>query len=210
MITKGWLKSRKRKNEQADGNAVANMSHETRTPNTILGLDILDLSKIEADSLDQLRIKQTLNNLLSKMRKTQVIRDPMPYGSVLIVDDMEMNLHVASGLLRPYGIRTDTAGSGFEAVEKIKDGSEYDIVFMDHLMPKMDGMAAAKIIRGMGYNRPIVALTSNTAAGQADVFLANGFDAFISKPIDTRQLNDLLNKLIRDKQPANEGLVRVR
>jgi CheY-like chemotaxis protein len=129
----------------------------------------------------------------------------MPYGSVLIVDDMEMNLYVATGLLRPYGIRTDTAGSGFEAVEKIKDGKEYDIVFMEHMMPKMDGMAAVKIIRDMGYTRPIVALTANAVVGQADVFLTNGFDAFISKPIDTRQLNDLLNKFIRDKQLANKN-----
>jgi len=70
------------------------------------------------------------------------------------------------------------------------------------MMPKMDGIEAAKLIRGMGYTRPIVALTANAIAGQAEVFLKNGFDGFISKPIDIRQLNVSLNKLIRDKQPA--------
>jgi len=70
------------------------------------------------------------------------------------------------------------------------------------MMPKMDGIEAAKLIREMGYTRPIVALTANALAGQAEVFLKNGFDGFISKPIDVRQLNVSLNRLIRDKQPA--------
>jgi len=70
---------------------------------------------------------------------------------------------------------------------------------MDHMMPKMDGIEATKILRGMGYERPIVALTANAVAGQAEIFLGNGFNDFISKPIDIRQLNIVLNKLIRDK-----------
>jgi len=92
--------------------------------------------------------------------------------------------------------------SGFEAIDKIKDGLTYDIIFMDHMMPRMDGIEAAKIIRGLGYSKPIVALTANALAGQAAIFMENGFDDFISKPIDTRQLNMTLNKLIRDKQTA--------
>jgi CheY-like chemotaxis protein len=109
---------------------------------------------------------------------------------------------VAKGLLLPYGLRIETATSGLEAIEKIKGGGVYDIVFMDHMMPDMDGMEATKIMRGMGYTRPIVALTANAVAGQAEIFLANGFEGFISKPIDSRELNAVLNNLIRDKQPA--------
>jgi CheY-like chemotaxis protein len=67
----------------------------------------------------------------------------------------------------------------------------------------MDGMETVKIIRGMGYARPIVALTANALLGQAEIFLANGADDFISKPIDIRQLNASLNKFIRDKQPPD-------
>jgi len=67
-------------------------------------------------------------------------------------------------------------------------------------MPRMDGMEATKIIRDHGYTRPVVALTANALAGQAEMFLKNGFDDYISKPIDIRQLNSVLNKLIRDKQ----------
>jgi len=69
------------------------------------------------------------------------------------------------------------------------------------MMPKMDGIEAAKIIRGFGYKEPIVALTANALAGQAEIFLDNGFDGYISKPIDIRQLNSVLNKFVRDKQP---------
>lgn len=68
-------------------------------------------------------------------------------------------------------------------------------------MPKMDGMEATRIIREKGYSRPIVALTANAVIGQAEMFLTNGFDDFISKPIDIRQMNNVLNKLIRDKYP---------
>jgi CheY-like chemotaxis protein len=71
---------------------------------------------------------------------------------------------------------------------------------MDHMMPNMDGMETTRILRDLGYTRPIVALTANAVMGQAALFLANGFDRFISKPIDLRQLNVVLNSLIRDTQ----------
>ena len=140
-------------------------------------------------------------SLAASMKMAQVIREPMPYGSVLVVDDLETNLCVAKGLMSPYELLVDTAMSGYEAVDKIKRGRVYDIVLMDYMMPGMDGVETAKIMRGLGYKHPIVALTAHAAAGQEEEFLANGFDAFISKPIDLRQLNILLNSLIRDKQP---------
>jgi len=133
--------------------------------------------------------------------RVKINREPMPYGSILVVDDVETNIFVAKGLMSPYGIKIDSADSGFVAIEKVKNGNVYDIIFMDHMMPKMDGVETTKIIRGMGYEPPIVALTANAVAGQADVFLGNGFTDFISKPIDLRQLNTVLNKYIRDKHP---------
>jgi len=137
----------------------------------------------------------------ASMKRVQITRDYMPYGSVLIVDDVETNIYVARGLVAPYGLSIDSANSGFEAIDKIKAGNVYDIVFMDHMMPKMDGVETTRIIRNMGYSEPIVALTANAVSGQAEIFLANGFDGFISKPIDIRQLNAVLNKMVRDKQP---------
>jgi PAS domain S-box-containing protein len=137
---------------------------------------------------------------MSKMRNAQITREYMPYGRVLVVDDMETNLYVARGFLMPYGLAIDSALSGIEAIEKIKRGNKYDIVFMDHMMPVMDGIEAVKIIRAYGYTLPIVALTANALSGQADMFLASGFDGFISKPIDIRELNSELNKFVRDRQ----------
>jgi signal transduction histidine kinase/CheY-like chemotaxis protein len=137
----------------------------------------------------------------SQTEKAQIIYDPMPYGSVLIVDDVETNLYVAKGLLSPYELSMETANSGFEAIDKVKGGRIYDIIFMDHMMPKMDGIEATKILREMGYKETIIALTANAIVGQAEMFMKNGFDGFISKPIDVRQLNATLNKMIRDKQP---------
>ena len=149
-----------------------------------------------AENLHQFRTRN-----MAQMKRAQITREPMPYGSVLIVDDVETNIYVAKGLMTPYELKIDSAESGFAALEKIESGEVYDIVFMDHMMPKMDGIETTRKIRAAGYNQPIVALTANAVAGQAEIFLGSGFDDFISKPIDVRQLNMILNKFIRDKQP---------
>ena len=154
------------------------------------------LGKELADNLRKFR-----DGVKMHSKREALERDYMPYGSVLIVDDVEMNIYVAKGLMAPYGLKIDSADSGFAAIDKVNDGNVYDIIFMDHMMPKMDGIEATKIIRESGYSRPIVALTANAVVGQSDIFLSHGFDDFVSKPIDMRQLNTVLNKLIRDKQP---------
>ena len=175
--------------EPGKGSVVAVFIPQRKAGADVLGREI-------ADNLQQFR---TSNR--SQMRRIQVKHEPMPYGSVLIVDDVETNIYVAKGLLTPYELKIDSTDSGFGAIEKIKNGRTYDIVFMDHMMPKMDGIETTKRLREMGYSRPVVALTANAVSGQADIFLGNGFDDFISKPIDIRQLNAVLNRLIRDNQP---------
>ena len=135
------------------------------------------------------------------LKKVQFIREYMPYGSVLVVDDVESNIYVARGMMLPYGLKVDTATSGFIALEKIKKGGKYDIIFMDHMMPKMDGIETVKRIREMGYTEPIVALTANALIGRAKMFLQNGFDAFLSKPIDSRELNFVLLEFIKNRKP---------
>ncbi|MCL2052684.1 MAG: response regulator [Lachnospiraceae bacterium] len=150
-------------------------------------------------------LAKNLNNLryddVERKKKAKLKREPMPYGKVLIVDDVESNLLVAMGLMKPYRLLMDSVSSGPLAIEKIEDGNEYDIIFMDHMMPGMDGIEATKHLRDSGYQGTIIALTANAVHGQAELFLKNGFDAFVSKPIDVRQLDAVLNKFIRDKQP---------
>jgi len=154
------------------------------------------LGRLLSENLQQFRM-----NYASREKRGQVVRDAMSYGRVLIVDDMETNLYVAMGLLKPYKLNIDTTMSGRETIDLIRSGQVYDVIFMDHMMPEMDGVEATKKIRDLGYENPIVALTANAVAGQEELFLKNGFDDFISKPIDIRQLNVVLNKLIRDRQP---------
>ena len=161
--------------------------------------------------IPQVRIGTSVcgSDLAKKMRKNrysgavnlraQIVHEYMPYGSVLVVDDVESNLYVAKGMMLPYGLKIETAPSGFVAIEKIRKGNTYDIIFMDHMMPVMNGVDTVKILREMRYKKPIVALTANAVAGAATMFLANGFDDFVSKPIDIRELNSVLNRLVRDK-----------
>jgi CheY-like chemotaxis protein/two-component sensor histidine kinase len=129
----------------------------------------------------------------------QIVREQMPYGSVLIVDDMEVNLYVAQALMEVYGLKIETALSGFETLDKVEGGASYDVIFMDHMMPEMDGVETAQKLRESGYDAPIVALTANAITGNDKMFMENGFDGFVSKPIDIRQLNAVLNKFVRDR-----------
>ncbi|MCL1992098.1 MAG: ATP-binding protein [Spirochaetes bacterium] len=127
--------------------------------------------------------------------------EPMPYGRVLVVDDVETNLYVAQGIMSFYNLNVETCGSGQAALDLVKKGNIYDVIFMDQMMPGMDGVETTKQIRKLGYKNPVVALTANALIGQSEMFIENGFDGFISKPIDTSHLNSILNKFIRDKQP---------
>jgi CheY-like chemotaxis protein len=154
------------------------------------------LGKELSENLRQFRV-----DFKDPFTKNTFTREYMPYGSALVVDDVETNLYVAKGLLSPYGLAVDTALSGPEAIAKIKSGRIYDIILMDHMMPEMDGIEATQKIREQGYAQPIVALTANAMSGQAEMFLSRGFDAFISKPIDLRQMDVTLNKLVRDRYP---------
>ena len=163
---------------------------------------VADTETLGKDLADRLQQFRGLDNMEPK-KNAQIVREPMPYGSVLVVDDVETNLYVATGLMKPYGLKIETVSSGAAAIGRVKAGNVYDVVFMDHMMPHMDGIEAVRQIRGLGYDRPVVALTANAVAGQADVFLQNGFDAFVSKPIDVRKLDAVLNKLVRDRHPAD-------
>ncbi|MDR3153855.1 MAG: response regulator [Deltaproteobacteria bacterium] len=123
----------------------------------------------------------------------------IPKGRILVVDDLETNLQVASALLSEYGCRIDTSPSAAEALELVKR-HRYDVVFMDHMMPNMDGVEATRIIRSMENGRhrdlPIIALTANAVSGMKDMFLNNGFNDFISKPIDLNALEEAIRRWV--------------
>jgi len=119
-----------------------------------------------------------------------------PDAKVLIVDDNEFNLKVAYGLLKLHDIDALTVTSGNAAISAIKK-EDFDLIFMDHMMPGMDGIEATAIIRELGgkyIDLPIIALTANAIRGAKEMFLANGFHDFIAKPIDSAELNEKIKK----------------
>ena len=116
----------------------------------------------------------------------------------LVVDDEPMNIIVAKGVLGGYGITIETAESGPESIDMCLNG-DYDVVFMDHMMPGMDGIEAMKKIRSVMAGRrnvPIVALTANTVSSAREMFIREGFDGFVGKPIDVSELERVLRKVL--------------
>ena len=164
-------------------------------PLKIAGSELV--GKETTESLSKFQLKG------AQARRAKLTREPMPYGRILVVDDVDMNIYVAKGLLAPYLLQVDTASSGFEAIDKVAAGQEYDIIFMDHMMPHMDGIKTTERLREMGYSKPIIALTANALVGQSNMFMQNGFNDFISKPIDIRELNRLVNRYVRDAHSSN-------
>jgi signal transduction histidine kinase/FixJ family two-component response regulator/HPt (histidine-containing phosphotransfer) domain-containing protein len=166
--------------------------------------EIMDPSPIGAQTVENIKSFRFTENKLTQSKTLS--RNYMPYGKVLLVDDVAPNLDVAKALMEPYGLTCHCATSGEEAVGLVRaDRVRYDVIFMDQMMPRMDGLEAARIIRneiGTEYaaNVPIIALTANALVGIEDMFIKNGFQGFISKPIDVLQLDAVLNRWIRDRQ----------
>jgi CheY-like chemotaxis protein len=117
----------------------------------------------------------------------------------LVVDDEPMNLVVATGLFKEYNMIIDTAKSGRESIQKFAT-NDYDIIFMDHMMPEMDGIEAMKHLREEALQKSrsicIVALTANAVSGAREMFLREGFDGFISKPINLNDFERTIGKLM--------------
>jgi len=133
-----------------------------------------------------------------------VVRFSFPGARLLVVDDIVTNLKVVEGLLAPYQAVVDTCINGLQAIELVKR-YEYDIIFMDHMMPEMDGIEATTIIRSLDGKRfrtvPIIALTANAVVGMREMFIEKGFNDFLSKPIDISKLDEMLSRWIsKDKR----------
>jgi CheY-like chemotaxis protein len=134
-----------------------------------------------------------------------------PDAKVLIVDDISTNLRVSKELMSLYGLEAHTCLSGPEAVNLARS-NRYDVIFMDHMMPGMDGVEAASIIRGIDrgdryyQSLPIIALTANAVSGQREMFLRSGMNDFLAKPIDLQRLDSILQKwLPKEKQLSVES-----
>ena len=144
------------------------------------------------------------------------VRFTAPEAQLLVVDDTPMNLTVVRGLLKPTLVRVDTATSGAECLERIRQKA-YDIIFMDQRMPEMDGTQTLQAIRAMpagenkSHDAPVVILTANVVAGARESFLAAGFNDYLSKPIDAGKLEQMIMKMLPpDKLHAPEDTAAAR
>ncbi len=134
------------------------------------------------------------------------VRFQAPKARVLAVDDNKVNLQVIGGYLALYGIEIDKAESGQDSLDKTAVG-RYDLIFMDHMMPVMDGVEAMQKMREKGVDSPIVALTANAISGVREMYLNLGFQAFVAKPIEMEKLDKVLREFLpKELQiPIEEG-----
>ncbi|MCL2249506.1 MAG: ATP-binding protein [Oscillospiraceae bacterium] len=125
-----------------------------------------------------------------------------PDAKVLVVDDIKTNLKVCGSMLKLFEIEASMCSSGSAAIEAVKE-SDFDLVFMDHMMPEMDGVEAVQIIRNMGgkyMELPIIALTANAIIGVKEILLENGFNDYLSKPIVLDKITHILAKWIPEEK----------
>ncbi len=126
----------------------------------------------------------------------------------LVVDDEPMNLVVATSLFRDYKMIVDTAGSGKESIKKYRD-NDYDLIFMDHMMPEMDGVEAMKQIKAAASDLDreviVIALTANAVSGAREMFIKEGFDGFIAKPINTSDFERVMLRVLPAEKVSYDG-----
>jgi CheY-like chemotaxis protein/two-component sensor histidine kinase len=163
---------------------------------------IVSATVIGAELVNSIRNFHYSVKRLDKDQRTSRIK--LPYAQVLLVDDVMTNIDVARGMMKPYGMLIDYVLSGQEAIDAVREEKvRYNAIFMDHMMPGIDGVEATRIIReeiGTKYaiTVPIIALTANAILGNEEMFLSRGFQAYIPKPIQMTLLDSVINKWVRD------------
>jgi signal transduction histidine kinase/DNA-binding response OmpR family regulator len=168
---------------------------------------IVDNTPLGEETVENMKLFRSVDNRGDRRR---MIGTSMPGVRILVVDDVQTNIDVARGLMAGYELTVDGVLSGQEAVDLVRaEEPRYDIIFMDHMMPKMDGIQATRIIRltdsDYARNIPIIALTANALAGNRDMFIENGINDFLAKPVEIQKLNAILEKWIpKEKQRRKE------
>ena len=162
-------------------------------------------SVIDTESTDDFVVISHSNILKGFVSgKKKIAKFIAPDAKVLVVDDNEANLKVAKGLMGQYKLSVRTCTSGKAALDILETDKSFDILFIDHMMPEMDGVELTKILRSSNDDYlkyvPIIALTANAIKGVSEMFLANGFTEYLSKPIDTERLGEVLNKWIPENK----------
>ena len=145
--------------------------------------------------IDVARTLEQLVPLDLAAHKKHATHHPYTRSRVLIVDDVNLNIFVAKGLLSKYDIDVDAADSGQLAIDKIENGATYDLILMDQMMPHLSGNQTTAKLRAMGYDKPIILFTADVVSTNTD-YLSKGYDGFLSKPINLSTLRGLLQEFL--------------
>ena len=195
---------------------TANAIQGMREQYMLLGFDDYLAKPIDKKELNRILNKYVLKNALVEgndkstknvEEKPTISESPMEENinfqdytgkKILIVDDNKLNVKVATKIMNPYHFEIDSAYSGLECLNKVKN-TKYDIIFMDYMMPNMDGIETFKQLHeDPSFKTPVISLTADAVVGAKDKFINAGFNGYVSKPIDKKMLDDAINKALKD------------
>lgn len=196
---------------------TANAIQGMREQYMLLGFDDYLAKPIDKKELNRILNKYVLKNALveGNDKPTKIVEEkptisesPMEENinfqdytgkKILIVDDNKLNVKVATKIMNPYHFEIDSAYSGLECLNKVKN-TKYDIIFMDYMMPNMDGIETFRQLHeDPSFKTPVISLTADAVVGAKDKFINAGFNGYVSKPIDKKMLDDAINKALKDK-----------
>ena len=152
---------------------------------------------LEQKIVNDERVGEIIFNREKENQEVQTI--DLTGKKILIVDDSNINIKIASRLLQAYKVTIESATSGRESIEKVKD-TKYDLILLDHMMPDMDGIATLNAMKTSTKELPpVIALTANSYSGIREKYIEEGFDDYLAKPINYRDLNKLIRKYFKEK-----------
>ena len=195
---------------------TANAIQGMREQYMLLGFDDYLAKPIEKKELNRILNKYVLKNALVEEndKSTKTVEEKPTISEspteeninfqdytgkkILIVDDNKLNVKVATKIMNPYHFEIDSAYSGLECLNKVKN-TKYDIIFMDYMMPNMDGIETFRQLHeDPSFKTPVISLTADAVVGAKDKFINAGFNGYVSKPIDKKMLDDAINKALKD------------
>ena len=172
----------------------------------MMGGKIIVQSEYGTGSKFSIYLKQKIVNMVLEEESIEKVEDKLDFTGkkVLLVDDNNLNLKVAARLLKEYNLEPELIDSGFACLEKIQEGSKYDLILLDDMMPKMSGVETFKKLKEInGFNMPVVILTANAISGMKEKYLEEGFNDYLAKPIDKVELKRVLNNYL---SKSNENI----
>ena len=147
--------------------------------------------------IDQLIVKDTTELKNKEMNTVVDINVNFANKKILLVDDNELNIKVAKRLLKNYNLDIEDVMSGQACIDKIKTGNKYDLILLDDMMPKMSGKEVIKILKSdPDFNTPVIMLTANALTGMKEEYINLGFDGYLAKPIDRKEMLKILKKYL--------------